>query len=186
MPVERRGRVIAVWDRVNRQREEPDFNGRRQPSCGGTSRMTRECQVRICERLGVKFPGPTRHLHGITAPQHCMAASPQSADMKNVAAPPEIPLVQWMDGTFFDGFNRVSAGIFSAVIAGVAPVVLSLGADSLIARLLPGGSIRVAQNDRQPVSAGADNHDLRVGRLRKLKCRPRCPATAGRSRRCPG
>ena len=35
-------------------------NGRRQPSCGGTSRMTRECQVRFCERLGVKFPGPTR------------------------------------------------------------------------------------------------------------------------------
>jgi hypothetical protein len=25
-----------------------------------TSRMTRECQVRIRERLGVKFPGPTR------------------------------------------------------------------------------------------------------------------------------
>src|SRR5262249_28119722 len=38
----------------------PMFNGRRQPSCGGTSRMTRECQVRICEGLGVKFPGPTR------------------------------------------------------------------------------------------------------------------------------
>src|SRR5215831_16705099 len=36
------------------------FSGRRQPSCDGTSRMTRECQVRICERLGVKFPGPTR------------------------------------------------------------------------------------------------------------------------------
>jgi hypothetical protein len=36
------------------------FNGRRQPSCDGTSRMTRESQVRICERLGVKFPGPTR------------------------------------------------------------------------------------------------------------------------------
>src|SRR5258708_22694521 len=38
----------------------PMSNGRRQPSRGGTSRMTRECQVRICERLGVKFPGPTR------------------------------------------------------------------------------------------------------------------------------
>src|SRR5439155_17714060 len=38
----------------------PISNGRRQPSRGGTSRMTRECQVRICERLGVKFPGPTR------------------------------------------------------------------------------------------------------------------------------
>src|SRR5713101_8260450 len=41
----------------------PMFNGRRQPSRGGTSRMTRECQVRICEGLGVKFPGPTRHSH---------------------------------------------------------------------------------------------------------------------------
>jgi hypothetical protein len=36
------------------------FSGRRQPSCGGTSRMMREYQVRICERLGMKFPGPTR------------------------------------------------------------------------------------------------------------------------------
>ena len=27
---------------------------------GGTSRMTREGHVRICGRLGVKFPGPTR------------------------------------------------------------------------------------------------------------------------------
>ena len=44
------------------------FNGRRQPSCDGTSRMTRECQVRICERLGVKFPGPTRHLRPIDLP----------------------------------------------------------------------------------------------------------------------
>ena len=31
------------WDRVNRQREEP---GRRQPSCGDTSRMNREVHVR--------------------------------------------------------------------------------------------------------------------------------------------
>jgi hypothetical protein len=27
---------------------------------GGTSRMNREVHVRICERLGVKFLGPTR------------------------------------------------------------------------------------------------------------------------------
>src|SRR5450756_3004699 len=38
----------------------PMINGRRQPSIDGTSRMMREYQVRICERLGVKFPGPTR------------------------------------------------------------------------------------------------------------------------------
>ena len=38
----------------------PSFRGRRQPSRDGMSRMMREYQVRICERLGVKFPGPTR------------------------------------------------------------------------------------------------------------------------------
>ena len=36
----------------------PSFNGRRQPSRGGTSRINREVCVRFCERLGVKFPGP--------------------------------------------------------------------------------------------------------------------------------
>ena len=29
---------------------------------GDTSRVSREAQARICERLGVKFPGPTRPL----------------------------------------------------------------------------------------------------------------------------
>ena len=38
----------------------PSFNGRRQPSRGGTSRINREVYVRFCERLGVKIPGPTR------------------------------------------------------------------------------------------------------------------------------
>src|SRR6266853_6705492 len=38
-----------------------NFSGRRQPSCGHTSRMNREVQVRICEGLSVEFPGPTRH-----------------------------------------------------------------------------------------------------------------------------
>jgi len=38
----------------------PIINGRRQPSLGGTSRMMREYHVRICEGLGVKFPGSTR------------------------------------------------------------------------------------------------------------------------------
>src|ERR1700731_4247528 len=38
------------------------FGGRRQPSMGGTSRISREAYVRFCERLGVKFPGPTRRV----------------------------------------------------------------------------------------------------------------------------
>jgi hypothetical protein len=56
------------------------FNGRRQPSRGGTSRMTRECQVRFCEGLGVKFPGPTRQSrHFDSTPR--TSALPRSADI---------------------------------------------------------------------------------------------------------
>jgi len=62
MPVERREQVTRVETvRVNGQPEElAGFGGRRQPSLSGTSRMNREIHVRICERLGVKFPGATR------------------------------------------------------------------------------------------------------------------------------
>jgi hypothetical protein len=40
--------------RRNHYSYEPSYNAR------SSSYRTRECQVRICERLGVKFPGPTR------------------------------------------------------------------------------------------------------------------------------
>src|SRR5215831_12689315 len=60
MGLERRGWVTAVGVGSTGNGRNPTFNGRRQPSCGGTSRMMREYQVRICERLGVKFPGSTR------------------------------------------------------------------------------------------------------------------------------
>src|ERR1700751_2063931 len=60
IPGERRGQAIAFEIGSTGNGRNPIFNGRRQPSSGGTSRMTRECQVRICERLGGKFPGPTR------------------------------------------------------------------------------------------------------------------------------
>ena len=54
------GHCIGIV-RVNGQPEElDDRGGRRQPSMGGTSRVSREAQARICEGLGVKFPGPTR------------------------------------------------------------------------------------------------------------------------------
>src|SRR5271165_3482994 len=63
MPVERRGWVTHGVCWVNGRPEEPSsFAGRRQPSLSGTSRMRRESHVRICERLGVKFPGPTRRV----------------------------------------------------------------------------------------------------------------------------
>src|ERR1700687_6109948 len=44
----------------------PIDNGRRQPSLGGTSRMMREYHVRICEGLGVQFPGSTRQSRRFT------------------------------------------------------------------------------------------------------------------------
>jgi len=63
MPAERREQIIAVsLGQLDHTWRSPMFCGRRQPSCDDTSPMTRECHVRICERLGVKFPGPTRHI----------------------------------------------------------------------------------------------------------------------------
>ena len=64
MSVERRGQVTRIGIvRVNGQPEELDgSDGRRQPSLGGTSRVSREAQARFREGLGVKFPGPTRPL----------------------------------------------------------------------------------------------------------------------------
>jgi hypothetical protein len=62
MPVERRGQAIRVMvTLVNWQQEEPnDCGGGRQLSRDGTSRVTGDSHARFCERLGVKFPGPTR------------------------------------------------------------------------------------------------------------------------------
>ena len=62
MVLERRGQDIAVeLGQTGMLGGARLFSGRRQPSCDGMSRMMREYHVRICEGLGVKFPGPTRH-----------------------------------------------------------------------------------------------------------------------------
>ena len=68
MAVEGRGQVTCMGIvRVNGQPEELDgFDGRRQPSMGGTSRVSREAQARICEGLGVKVPGPTRQVEKVS------------------------------------------------------------------------------------------------------------------------
>jgi hypothetical protein len=62
MSVERSGQAIGV-EALKGQLATGGargFDGGRQLSTDGTSRMNREVQVRICEGLGVKFPGPTR------------------------------------------------------------------------------------------------------------------------------
>jgi hypothetical protein len=82
MPVERRGRAIRVMiNLVNWQQEEPNgCGGGRQPSMDGTSRVNREVYARFCERLGVKFPGPTRRLTGTW-----LTPTPRSASSSNVS-----------------------------------------------------------------------------------------------------
>ena len=60
--MERRGQVICVMvNLANWQQEEPTgCGGGRQLSMDDTSRVTGDSHARFCERLGVKFPGPTR------------------------------------------------------------------------------------------------------------------------------
>ena len=62
MSVERSGQVIHVETSKGQLATggTRGFDGGRQLSTDGTSRMNREVQVRSCEGLGVKFPGPTR------------------------------------------------------------------------------------------------------------------------------
>jgi len=67
---------------ANWQQEEPNgYGGGRQLSVDGTSRVTGDCHARICERLGVKFPGPTRRLQSIEEQRMLQALSgnPRSA-----------------------------------------------------------------------------------------------------------
>src|SRR5215831_424375 len=70
MPVERRGQAIRVMiNLVNWQQEEPTgCGGGRQLSMDGTSRVTGDSHARFCERLGVRFPGPTRRYRATDIP----------------------------------------------------------------------------------------------------------------------
>ena len=76
------------WIRSTGNGRNPIINGRRQPSLGDTSRMMREYHVRICEGLGVKFPGSTRqglplHHVGITSGVPQTAADLRGAPMSS-------------------------------------------------------------------------------------------------------
>jgi hypothetical protein len=62
MSVERSGQAIGVETSKGQLATggARGFDEGRQLFIDGTSRMNREVQVRICEGLGVKCPGPTR------------------------------------------------------------------------------------------------------------------------------
>jgi hypothetical protein len=60
--------VVAMRRGTARRAKGDGSDGRRQPSMGGTSRVSREAQARICERLGVQLPGPTRRCWATSIP----------------------------------------------------------------------------------------------------------------------
>src|SRR5919108_1978595 len=64
MPAERRGQVTCAEIDLGQLATEGTRRFWRKAAAfgGGTSRMSREAQVRICERLGVQLPGATRRL----------------------------------------------------------------------------------------------------------------------------
>jgi len=63
--------------RVNGKPELDGLDGRRQPLVGDTSRISRVAYLRICERLGVKFPWATRRCLGLAprGPDHVILNS---------------------------------------------------------------------------------------------------------------
>src|SRR5260221_9898039 len=66
---------------LNRRREEPDVEWK--AAAFTRCRMTRECQVRICERLGVKFPGPTRRVSRASPVQTAMRKDRKSTRLNS-------------------------------------------------------------------------------------------------------
>src|SRR5262245_34009603 len=106
-------------------REEPEcFSGRRQPSCDGTSRMTRECHVRICERLGVRFPGPTRHKATSAKALRWVGSTPPT-DIRAVMSEVSYALIERSSGA------SPNAAIATFGCSSCRPPVLSASANEL-------------------------------------------------------
>ena len=81
MLAERRGQAIAVELGPTGYAGRSPKVQRKAAAFDGTSRMMREYQVRFCERLGVKFPGPTRQLRKPRY-QHKFSRMPPIADLR--------------------------------------------------------------------------------------------------------
>ena len=125
MPVERRGQAIAIWIGSTGNGRNPINNGRRQPSCGGTSRMNREVPVRFCEGLGAKFPGPTRHslhIHDVRAMSASLIGHSRSSAFRLSAAEVSMSLTgscfssESAPRPFHHGIRGRDGTIFSAAL----------------------------------------------------------------------
>ena len=103
------------------------FSGRRQPSCDDTSRMMREYQVRICERLGVKFPGPTRHFE----PSSCATCTEELAQIPDAR-----------EANCWPGSRRRSAATSRRQVLPSKPPLRPAAVASPVGQELPCGGLR--------------------------------------------
>src|SRR5262249_18448998 len=91
----------------NWQQEEPtDCGGERQLSVDGTSRVSREAQARICERLGVRFPGATRR---VPRAQQTAERLRRGATVQLMRGGPSEPACRSRFKTPVGGFHLISA-----------------------------------------------------------------------------
>ncbi len=103
--MERRGWATRVEiGFVNWQQEEPTGFDRK----GGTSRIRREAYVRFCEGLGVKIPGPPRHLETEETVRYSDTDKPKGSETQlrlNLIPPRQIstlpPILQGLRGEYF-------------------------------------------------------------------------------------
>ena len=112
------------------------ISGRRQPSRDGTSRMNREVHVRICERLGVKFPGPTRRVS---------RGSPVQTAMRNCTRD---------EGRSFEAGSQVLASNRCKLLSSKAMVVsvaVNVGKISRRVRLREASASELPMNCRKPI-----------------------------------
>ena len=158
------------------------FGGRRQPSCDGTSRMTRECQVRICERLGVQFPGPTRHGLAMKTARPQRTVCPQQQTSHCSAA-------NWRRGRVEDGrgslgptanapFPSRSSNRTCRFPAFGFPIGFKLGAYGQRSVSHPRSSNRTCRFPAFGFPIGFTTRPTMVGRLRLVSCDDTSNATS--------
>jgi hypothetical protein len=124
MPVEPREQVTHITGSQRATGGTPGLDGRRQPSLGGTSRMSRETHVRICEGLGVKFRGPTRRDQPWSSlPRQSFGASSLvrgSANLAEISSCPDLLEARFLPVT---GLIRVrDSGVSLIILLKSAPV----------------------------------------------------------------
>ena len=79
--MERRGQATHVGVESTGNRRNSLSRWKAVAFLGGTSRMNRKVHVRICGRIGAKFPGPTRQVLFTACPENFGQALTQGSSL---------------------------------------------------------------------------------------------------------